>query len=107
MGKLTRDDRYQLLEPNQIGEYLVELRERFGVNQPVRFIFTHLFDIEVSETQPIYVIARDEDHQFWPQWFGPPAEELYQCATIEEAIERCQKHYDSLHDRNPGAPGIA
>jgi hypothetical protein len=30
------------------------------------------------------------------QWFGPPVQELQESATIEEAIERCQAHYDSL-----------
>ena len=84
MGKLTRDDDYH--GPEKV----------HGAEQPVRHILTHLFDFEVDQIHPLYGITQDEDMHYRPQWFGPPAEELQECATIEEAIDRCQSHYVSL-----------
>ena len=84
MGKLTRDDAYQGPE------------EVHGVQQPPHRIFTHLFDFEVDQIHPLYGITQTEDMHYLSQWFGPPVQELEESATIEEAIERCQAHYDSL-----------
>jgi hypothetical protein len=84
MGKLTRDDAYQGPE------------EVHGVQQPPQRIFTHLFDFEVDQIHPLYGITQTEDMHYLSQWFGPPVQELQESATIEEAIERCQAHYDSL-----------
>jgi hypothetical protein len=84
MGKLTRDDTYQGPE------------EVHGVQQPPQRIFTHLFDFEVDQIHPLYGITQTEDMHYLSQWFGPPVQELQESATIEEAIERCQAHYDSL-----------
>jgi hypothetical protein len=84
MGKLTRDDAYQGPE------------EVHGVQQPPHRIFTHLFDFEADQIHPLYGITQTEDMHYLSQWFGPPVQELQESATIEEAIERCQAHYDSL-----------
>ena len=71
MGKPTRDDRYQQPDLGQFAEHLIELQEVHGIRQSVRRIYTHLFDLEKSETQPIYAIMQDEDNHFWPQWVRP------------------------------------
>ena len=62
--------RIVLFSAENIGEQLAELQEAHGIKGPIRFMYTHLFDPAIIESRPIYGIARDEDHHFWPQWFG-------------------------------------
>jgi hypothetical protein len=99
MAMLRRDDRLQMLMPDTGIEHLIQLKEVHGVNLPMRQLFTHLFDDDVSHIQPQYAITIDEDNQYWPQYLQT-GEELGQFGPIEEAIWTCQRHYDTLTGKN-------
>jgi hypothetical protein len=74
----------------------IKVQRKYRVQQPPHRIFTHLFDFEVDQIHPLDGITQTEDMHYLSQWFGPPVQELQESATIEEAIECCQAHYDSL-----------
>jgi hypothetical protein len=93
MAKLRRDDRFKMLMPDAVVEPLIELKEKQGINLPMKQMFTHLFDYDISRTEPLYVILVDEDNQYWPQHLQS-GEELGHFGPIEEAIWHCQRHHD-------------
>jgi hypothetical protein len=100
MGKLTQDDKYQGPEPGEVvTEHLAAANEEIGAQHAGRRIITHLFDYEADQVRPLYKITLDEGARYWPEWIGPPAEVLPECATIEEAEALCQEHYDRLSER--------
>jgi hypothetical protein len=100
MGKLTRDDNYQGPEPGEVvTEHVAAANEAIGEQHFGPRIIRHLFDYETDQVRPLYKITLEEGAHYLPEWIGPPAEELAECATIEEAEALCQEHYDRLSER--------
>jgi hypothetical protein len=61
------------LDKDKAIESIIELREKHGVEEPIRRILGNLVDQSVSE-KPFYAVMEDEDLVYWPQYLLFPVQ---------------------------------